>query len=384
MGWKHRLAIIFIIILSVISFSSYEEAYNYYLSGLKFYRSGNYDTAVKFFEKSITLSQDIETNIPEIKLFMGISYFQTKVYDKAGIYLALFPDNAIAKAALESINKNQITQDFHFDGFIITQDTNPATIDEQNTNNFNTSGFIITTLIVFIISALSAVGVFFGLKKFGFSSTTVEVIDSASSNPIDQIQAVSSISIEEVLNLKLDSLEDIWQKSSALKALLGEIDGSSEPAREAPAVKEVTETNTQSNQLSEINDLSGKISESLKSASIDDIESLLDDFGSDSETTESISSSEESIQEEIEEAKENIEKVKNLILPDKALTVKFEKLMNEPEEKIERSIDNINSFEDTINLIEEDNEKNGSGKTSKHQLENLFNSLYFENEEVVS
>lgn len=395
MAWKNKIIIILILIISITSIASnYESAYTFYLSGLKAFRSGDYEVAETFLMKSLESSAKIEADIPEIKLYLGLSAFHNQKYDLAEQLLKLFPENSLAKEALNSIKNNNLTQELNFDEYKITQDSSPI---EEETKSNNTGTFIIITVIIFIVSALISIMMIFILRKTMTikpkkSDITVEEIAEK------QIEETPKINLEEVMNLKLDNLDTIWQKSSALKKLLGEIDDDIEN----------NEINEESATLEDKTDqLKGLIDESLKEANIDEIESLLNNLEDESfnekdsetdnqDTNEKLIESEnKNIDEKLietenqkndlnidfkVEAEENqklLDEIDSNIKADTDLNNKFKSIMKEDEIELVQEAETALDLEKLIQDIEEYNKEKGSKKYSQTQLDKIFKNNFF-------
>ncbi|MDN5341663.1 hypothetical protein OF820_00790 [Oceanotoga sp. DSM 15011] len=395
MAWKNKIIIILILIISITSIASnYESAYTFYLSGLKAFRSGDYEVAETFLMKSLESSAKIEADIPEIKLYLGLSAFHNQKYDLAEQLLKLFPENSLAKEALNSIKNNNLTQELNFDEYKITQDSSPI---EEETKSNNTGTFIIITVIIFIVSALISIMMIFILRKTMTikpkkSDITVEEIAEK------QIEETPKINLEEVMNLKLDNLDTIWQKSSALKKLLGEIDDDIEN----------NEINEESATLEDKTDqLKDLIDESLKEANIDEIESLLNnledesfnekDSETDNQDTDEklIESENKNIDEKLietenqkndlnidfkVEAEENqklLDEIDSNIKADTDLNNKFKSIMKEDEIELVQEAETALDLEKLIQDIEEYNKEKGSKKYSQTQLDKIFKNNFF-------
>ncbi|MDO7977135.1 hypothetical protein [Oceanotoga teriensis] len=395
MAWKNKIIIILILIISITSIASnYESAYTFYLSGLKAFRSGDYEVAETFLMKSLESSAKIEADIPEIKLYLGLSAFHNQKYDLAEQLLKLFPENSLAKEALNSIKNNNLTQELNFDEYKITQDSSPI---EEETKSNNTGTFIIITVIIFIVSALISIMMIFILRKTMTikpkkSDITVEEIAEK------QIEETPKINLEEVMNLKLDNLDTIWQKSSALKKLLGEIDDDIEN----------NEINEESATLEDKTDqLKDLIDESLKEANIDEIESLLNnledksfnekDSETDNQDTDEklIESENKNIDEKLietenqkndlnidfkVEAEENqklLDEIGSNIKADTDLNNKFKSIMKEDEIELVQEAETALDLEKLIQDIEEYNKEKGSKKYSQTQLDKIFKNNFF-------
>lgn len=396
---SNKLLVLLILFLSIFisTYASYSEAYNLYLSGLKAYRSGEYESAQNFLSSALEKSPKIEDEVPEIKLYLGLSAFQNKDYDISYQYLSLFPYNALAKESIRNIENNTLTEELNLNNLILSSPTNAATKNEES--SFNFGSFITITIIIFIISILSAVAVWFLLKRFStfdFSSTKKNV-----DNEIEEAESteeiIEPISLEEVINLKLDNLETIWQKSKALKKLLGEIDEDLSYNSDGSSEEE-----------SKTNKLKKMIDDSIKDVNLDEIENILDDFDNESpEENENVDASDQNeedvdninidekqkdnkdapekeiseyIPEEVtlDEVKENWEDSSDSIKPDQNLKNKYNKIINEEENEILREAENFNDLISLIEDIEATNKDKGRKEYTQAQIESIFKTNFFE------
>lgn len=402
---KYNKFLIFLLIfisISIFSYASIDEAYNLYLSGLKAYRSGEYENAQNFLNSALEKSPQIEDEVPEIKLYLGLSAFQNQDYDTSYQYLSLFPDNALAKESLRNIENNSLTEDIDLGDLVINNATPSASNTEES--SFNVGSFITITLIIFIISILSAISVWFLLKRFStfdFSSNATKSKDNLEEEE-DTEEVIETISLEEVINLKLDNLESIWQKSKALKKLLGEID------------EDVTFDDQEGNdeEESKPKKLKKMIDDSMKDVDLDELENILDDFDNEnedkeneteeneeseeetynlkmkdaedeSEITEEINNEEKSredIPEEVslDEVKNNWEDSSDSIKPDQSLKNSYNNIMKENEEEIIREAENFNDLDSLIEDVEATNKDKGRKEYTQPQIESIFKTNFFE------
>lgn len=393
---KNNKLLIFLLLflsISIFSYASIDEAYNLYLSGLKAYRSGDYENAQNFLNSALEKSPKIENEVPEIKLYLGLSAFQNQDYKISYQYLSLFPDNALAQESLKSIENNLLTEDIDLGDLVIKTSTTSATSNEES--NLNFGSFITITLIIFTISILSAISVWFLLKRFSsfdFSRKTSKSNESLEEEE-DTEEDIEPISLEEVINLKLDNLESIWQKSIALKKLLGEID------------EELT-YDVEKEGKSDPTKLKKMIDDSMKDVNIDELENILDDFDNENETDEVESeeksydlkmkdeentskvtkkinneekSDEESIEEvDLDEVKNNWQEFSDSIKPDQVLKNSYNNIMKENEEEIIREAENFNDLDSLIEEIEANNKDKGRKEYTENQIESIFKTNFFE------
>lgn len=394
------LFISFLLLFGTLISANYDEAYNLYLSGLKAYRSGEYKSAQQFLEEALNKSPKIEDEIPEIKLYLGLAAFQNKNYDLSYQFLSLFPNNALAKESIRNIENNLIAKEIDLGDLVIKNPTSNATTIEANKSNFNLGSFITITLIIFIISLLSAIGVWFLLRRY----STIDFSKSKDKNSesydeiIEPEEEINPISLEEVINLKLDNLETIWQKSKALKKLLGEID---EDVNYENNLVEETEEKT--------NKLKKMIDDSMKDVDLDELENILDNYDEEDEeetnteeeiqkaddnsvddsseiNTEEIKKDTKKLEEpSIEEVENEWKESSDTIKPDQNSKNIFNKIMNENEDEIIREAENFNDLDSLIEDIETSNKEKGRKENTQAQLESIFKTNFFEiNDEKIN
>jgi hypothetical protein len=430
---KNKLKIVLIIvflIIGIMTFSNnYREAFEVYNSGLNSYRTGNYENAFNFFKKAMLLSSELEDNYPEIKLYFGLSAFFIQDFSTAENYLILFPENPSAVQALKNISESNFENRLNFSEIKI--ESTLKTEDEEKT--FNSSLFILITLIIFIISFILIVLILFVFKITGFGS----IFKSSSINKVkskektlenDEEIDVPDIVLEQVINLKLDNLDGVLSKSKALNKLLGEIEG--EEIETFEDFSSISSEDEKSD-VEKTESLKNMIGNSLKEANIDEIESLIQNIEENGEVLEEndFSSKKESaeeklkdktneefeallniqnddndefeeeekvekeknasvvekyeVEEDLERAKENIEQVENAINPENNLKLKYNSLMKEKEKKLYREAED----KELTSLIEEINEINlekGSKTYSNYQLEKIFSTIFFDVNEKVN
>lgn len=390
-SYKFLILITLFLSLFISLYASYSEAYNLYLSGLKAYRAGEYENAQKFLNYALEMSPKIEDDVPEIKLYLGLSAFQNKNYEIAYQYLSLFPNNALAKESIRVIENDTLTKDIDLGDLVIKNPTNTTTTIENN--NFNFGNFLTITIIIFIISILSAVAVWFFLKRFStinFSKTENTSNSETEENTDETEETVEAINLEEVINLKLDNLETIWQKSKALKKLLGEID-------EELVYDDQDENSEETNKTDKLKKM---IDDSMKDVNLDELENILEnvyekesseefeDENKDEKTenNEKFSTDETKKEDEenipveasLNEVKESWEESSNSIKPDEGLKNIYNKIMNEKESEILREAENFNDLDSLIKNIEVTNKDKGRKNYTQAQIESIFKTNFFE------
>jgi len=418
------LAGIFILMICASAFCvEFDQAYSYYLSGMKAYRIGDYKLSQNLLYKSIQVSPQLENYDPNIKLYLGLSAFQNKDYAIALEYLPMFSENPLAVQALESIKNNGISSEFHFEQATVPSTPEELTASEEK-SSFPLLTFFLITFVIFIISAASAFPIFIYFRKHGISFSDKP---KAEIQEIPTIEEVASVPIEEVVNLKLDNIENIWKKSNALRMLIGDIENEYESSSvpQIPEIPELVSTEHEnlktSDQTADIDNLQSIINDSLKTADLDSIEKLLNSMenqnvseSSQEITTEipinvnlSNSSSDESYgsaddsqetqnsytsvnpelneQEEKQEYSEseniqpaNPNKDVDILDAGSSLKTRFKDIMKGSEKMILIEAQNTNDISEIIERIESENSKNGSKIYSKVQLEKIITNLFYQ------
>ncbi|HOT32628.1 MAG TPA: hypothetical protein PLP09_10735, partial [Petrotogaceae bacterium] len=384
---------------------------------------GDYKLSQNLLYKSIQVSPQLENYDPNIKLYLGLSAFQNKDYAIALEYLPMFSENPLAVQALESIKNNGISSEFHFEQATVPSTPEELTASEEK-SSFPLLTFFLITFVIFIISAASAFPIFIYFRKHGISFSDKP---KAEIQEIPTIEEVASVPIEEVVNLKLDNIENIWKKSNALRMLIGDIENEYESSSvpQIPEIPELVSTEHEnlktSDQTADIDNLQSIINDSLKTADLDSIEKLLNSMenqnvseSSQEITTEipinvnlSNSSSDESYgsaddsqetqnsytsvnpelneQEEKQEYSEseniqpaNPNKDVDILDAGSSLKTRFKDIMKGSEKMILIEAQNTNDISEIIERIESENSKNGSKIYSKVQLEKIITNLFYQ------
>jgi len=398
----------------------FDQAYSYYLSGMKAYRIGDYKLSQDLLYKSIQVSPQLENYDANIKLYLGLSAFQNKDYAIALEYLPMFSENPLAAQALESIKNNGISSEFHF-----KQATVPSTQEEldasEEKSSFPLLTFFLITFIIFVISAASAFPIFIYFRKHGLSFSDKP---KAEIQEIPALEEVASVPIEEVVNLKLDNIENIWKKSNALRMLIGDIENEyeSSSAPEIPEIPELVSTEHEnlktSDQTADIDNLQSIINDSLKTADLDSIEKLLNSMENQniSESSQEITTeipindsipnspsyeayasandkeeNQTSVNSDLTEQdekqsypeSENIQPVNpnkdvDILDAGSSLKTRFKDIMKGQEKMIFVEAQNTNDISEIIERIESENSKNGSKIYSKIQLEKVLTNLFYQ------
>ena len=369
---------LFTFLIVIINADNYNLGYEYYLNGLKYYRSGDYELAQTFLERALEVSPRLENEIPEIKMYLGLSAFQNRDYTTAEIYLRLFEGNAVVDqtlSVLEELKKNNEGEDYRLTNTIsaITEDSS-KTIEEK-LSEFSHPPFFIIMLIIFSVSFVSALLTFIWIQKHGFSSKK-----KTQYNQI-YFQSISDIKNEkdEEINYKTidefdeTSIKSIWREAKALKNLLNisqEYTEAEENLNVAtPKTKELDEIELLQKTLNE------EINEILKSADLNQIEEILDELeNNNDEITQNISNN--SIHENSNEYQNEYVYLKDVIKPNDNTKLKYSSILEKEEKKINLNLDKSQNVRD---LTVELSKKNV--KPQKSDIERFFNSLFYETNE---
>ncbi|HCZ05618.1 MAG: hypothetical protein PWP37_790 [Thermotogota bacterium] len=158
---------ILILCLSVMLLgnSKSEAAYRTYQEALNAYNAGEFERAIKLFEYVLQTYPKIESEVPEIKLYLGVSAFYVREYGKAKAYLQLFPESPLAQELLKKINeieKVETSGQIDWGGYREVQPsaTNPQQSLQTEEATASSSNRI---LLVVMISSFVAIGGFLAL-----------------------------------------------------------------------------------------------------------------------------------------------------------------------------------------------------------------------------
>lgn len=111
---------------------NYGIAYEYYMNGLKYYRNAQYDLAQNFFEQTLQLSPRLESEMPEIKMYLGLSAFHNNDYTTAKIYLQPFKGIPLVDEALNVIESLPPESDDFYSTNLKINNAQPFEEEQQN------------------------------------------------------------------------------------------------------------------------------------------------------------------------------------------------------------------------------------------------------------
>lgn len=345
---------------------NYQVAYEYYMNGLKYYRNAQYDLAQDFFEEALQLSPRLESEIPDIKLYLGLSAFHNKDYATAKIYLQPFKDIPIVDEALRVIESLPSESDaFDASNLKINNTQSP----EKEQQNFNFLTFFTIMLIIFVISlAASFFTVFLIRKHVSFEKKENELNDLKILTNIDQVET-QEIQYKTIDQFDEPHIKKVWKVSSPLKKLIGITSNEDVSPNENNVSKGPKE-----GKLNEIENLENKldkdINDILKESNLEEIEEILNELEGNGEKN--------SIQEPVTLEEESNEKnqeeyshLENVIKPDSEIKNNFSSIMEKEEKELsfEDDLDN-----DLFDIIKELDTK----KLSQNNLQKFFNKLFYD------
>ena len=156
----------FLVLITVIGFSTAQNGMEYYSAAELSYKSGDYKTALDNYEMALAADNTLEGYDPQIKFKMGISAYMIGNYDKARNYLAGY-DNDFVRNLLESISsretedewKRWIKQNNPTTSEVVSQDevstSTAVTVTQPSSGSSNVAIIIVifsTTFVVLMIA----------------------------------------------------------------------------------------------------------------------------------------------------------------------------------------------------------------------------------------
>ncbi|WGS64437.1 tetratricopeptide repeat protein [Marinitoga aeolica] len=387
---KKIFLILFLLsILSLYSQTFLDKAEVYYFNGKSAFQTGEYKSAERFFEEALKLSAEIEIKYPDIRYMLGWTKFYLKKYKEAKNYLKDYASDPKVALALKSIEEGNIQENLHFESLKIKSSL-PAT--EATTNNNLKIGWfyyiLVSFVIFFVVAVMAFLIYFFILKKYSFGKKVTEVKTIEEPLELEEVEEEASIPVEEILEVKIDELEELWNEYEKMKKKM-DID-------ESEPIEPINVPNNQSVETVETNleelDVNSLLEESLPEENKDiniDIEDVLEEENVIPENTEEHSeietknANESEIEEEIKNENDNIEsfieneKMDNLdnietIKPNIDVITKYNKIMSEPEGAI--IVSNVKGLE-SLEKIDEEVAKKG-GIFSKADLHAIFKEIF--------
>ncbi|GEM_PF-531041 len=152
----------FLILITVIGFSTAQTGMEYYSAAELSYKSGDYKTALGNYEMALAADNTLEGYDPQIKFKMGISAYMIGNYDKARNYLAGY-DNDFVRNLLESISSRQIEDEWKrwikqnnpTTSEVVSQDEVPTstavTVAQPSSGSSNVAIIIVIFSTIFVV-----------------------------------------------------------------------------------------------------------------------------------------------------------------------------------------------------------------------------------------
>ncbi|NUU96434.1 hypothetical protein XO10_09260 [Marinitoga sp. 1135] len=414
------LILLIFIILNIVIFSQtlLEKAEVYYFNGKSSFQSGEYKAAERYFQEALSLTAEIEIKYPDIRYMLGWTKFYLKKYTEAEKYLKYYPNDEKVQLALKSIREGNIEEDLHFKSANIT--TEEATGTEEEKIKIPITAYIIASaIILLIILLLVGLSYFFVFRKYSLGAKGAKV-EKEEEETIEEVEVEEEvIPVEEILEVKVDELEELWQEYEKMKQKMDideeEISNESvlpeaepqnapppPPPPPAPQMQDNTEENLEEldvdNLLEESEppqnveenieeenmteeNIEENIEEQVEEKNID-IEDLIEEKNQETGEEENTEAENETDTDEgdntIDEVIEK-DKVKNLdeietVKPHMEVVAKYNKIMKEPGGAIVAS--NVKGIESLENLDEE--VANKGGVYSKGDLHTIFKEIFAE------
>ncbi|WP_155811033.1 tetratricopeptide repeat protein [Petrotoga mobilis] len=352
--------------IMLIFADNYEVAYEYYMNGLNYYRNAQYDLAQIFFEQALQLSPRLESEIPEIKMYLGLSAFHNKDYATAKIYLQPLKGIPIVDEALSVIESTSQQSELLDTSNLKINNTQPL---EEEQQNFNLLTFFTIMLIIFAISLAASFFTVFLIRR--------HVTFEKRENELNNMETLTNINKVETQGIKYKTIDqfnepyikNVWQVSSPLKKLIG-ITSNEDPSLEEAIVSK----DQKDGKLSEIEDLENKldkdINDILKESSLEEIEEILNELegNGDKSRVQEPATLEEESNGKNQEAYSHLE---NVIKPDSEIKNNFSSIMKKEEKEL--------LFEDDLDVGLFDITKElETKKISQNNIQKFFHKLFYD------
>jgi len=364
-----------LLIVTCAQAQNYEVAYDYYFNGLKYYRNGNYEMAQFSFQKALELSPELESEIPEVKMYLGLSAFQNKDYSTARIYLDNFRGNIYVDQILEIIETIDMEKD-KSDVSIVKTPINHEQVDsivDTSEESSSFSLFITVGIIVFSVTCLTAILTFYWLRKYNKpfvpnkkgQTVTVDLTEEPTEiHPVD-------LKIKTLDEFEEETVQKILSGSKYLLELLNiKLDS------EIPIDNSTTTKQEEMKGISDVDRLQKEIEETLKgvltTSEVKDIEGLLLDLNKE----KNIDVDKKLIEMERENApkiEQDYRLVKGYIKPDQETSRKYNMIMNTKEKQLPLK---GHAFQEVTSI--KDNLKKSQVKPDDKNLEEFFTLLFNE------
>jgi len=345
---------------------NYEIAYEYYINGLKYYRNAQYDLAQNFFEQALQLSPRLESEIPEIKMYLGLSAFHNNDYATAKIYLQPLKGIPIVDEALRVIESTPPESEVL--DVPDLQINNTQSLEEKQ-QNFNFLTFFTVMLIIFFISlAASFFTVFLIRRHVSFKKKENELNDMETLTNVDKAET-QGLKYKTIDQFDEPHIKKVWNLSSPLKKLIGITSNEGISPEENNISKGHKE-----GELNEIENIENKlekdINDILKESNLEEIEEILNELesnGEKSRTQEPVTLEEESN----EKNQEEYSHLENVIKPDVEIKNNYSSIMEKEEKEL--------LFEDDLDVGLFDITKElEAKKISQNNLQKFFHKLFYD------
>ncbi|POZ89237.1 hypothetical protein AA80_00990 [Petrotoga sibirica DSM 13575] len=353
--------------IMLIFSDNYDIAYEYYMNGLKYYRNAQYDLAQNFFEQTLQLSPRLESEMPEIKMYLGLSAFHNNDYTTAKIYLQPFKGIPLVDEALNVIESLPPESD---DFYSTNLKINNAQPFEEEQQNFHYLTFFIVMLIIFVISlAASFFTIFLIRKHLSFEKKENVLNEMETLTNIDKVET-QGIKYKTIDQFDEPHIKKVWKVSSPLKKLIG-ITSNEDILSEGNNISK----DHKDGKLNEIEDLENKldkdIDDILKESNLEEIEEILIELENNGEKS-SIQDPGTLEEESKEKNREEYSHLENVIKPDTEIKNNYSLIMEKEEKELLFEDDLVDN--DLFDIIKELDTK----KLSQNSLQEFFHKLFYD------
>jgi len=363
---KKTFTLLIILLQMILIFSdNYETAYEYYMNGLKYFRNTKYDLAQELFEKALQLSPRLESEIPEIKMYLGLSAFYNEDYAMAKIYLQPLKGIPIVDEALSVIESLPLESEVLNASNLKINNNQP--VEEQQNSNFST--FFIVMLIIFAISLAASFFTIFLVRKHVFFEKKANETNDLKPRPSIDTTETQEIEYKTIDKFDEPYIKNIWKVSSPLKKLIGITSNEDISPEKINASKEPPEE-----ELDEIEDLESKldndINDILKESNLEEIEEILNELES-GEENDKVQEPDSIEEESNEKSREEYSHLENVITPDVETKNNYTSIREKEEKELLFEDDLDNDLFDIIKELE-------TKKFSQNNLQKFFHKLFYD------
>lgn len=378
--YKKLITLLFLLFsIIILSQTALDKAEVYYFNGKSAFQVGEYNNAEKFFEEALKLTAQIEIKYPDIRYMLGWTKFYLKKYKEAENYLKYYTDDPKVQLALKSIKEGNIQEELSFKSLKIQSTESTVTNEPTSDVKIGLFYYIITTSVIFIIIGISGFLIyFFVLRKYSFNVQTENKVENVEKEEEAETNEEEIIPLEEVLEVKIDELEELWYEYEKMKNKLDvdEEEISVEENLEEIDVDSLLSEDFEEDTNLDIEDLEDAVNENEIVENKN--EPIEDNTSEELQVEKDMKLDEEENEEEktIEDIIEN-EKIKDLseietVKPNVDVLSKYNKIINEPEGKV--VVSNIKGLESLDEIDKEVNKK--GGQYTKGDLHNIFKEIF--------